>query len=88
MDKMVKVKVFLPVGVCSCSLTGFLGNIYEAVKKHRDNIEYSEDTIISRAAQDMGIKSKGVLVGSRFLEGNISTARIENAILAELSGGT
>ena len=88
MDKKVKVKVFLPVGVCSCSLTGFLGNIYEAVKKHRDYVEYSEDTIISRAAQDMGIKSKGVLIGSKFLEGNVSTAKIENTILAELSGAT
>jgi len=85
LSKKVKVKVFLPVGVCSCSLTGFLGSIYQAVGKYRDIVEYSEDTVISRTAQEIGVRSQGVLVGAQYLEGNVSAAKIESAILAEIS---
>ena len=85
MSEKVKVKVFLPVGVCSCSLTGFLASIYQAVGKYKDIVEYSEDTVISKSAQKIGVRSQGVLVGSQYLEGNVSAAKIKSAILAESS---
>ena len=85
MSEKVKVKVFLPVGVCSCSLTGFLASIYQAVGKYKDIVEYSEDTVISKSAQKIGVRSQGVLVGSQYLEGNVPAAKIESAILAEIS---
>ena len=79
------VKVFLPVGVCSCSVSGFLRRVYEAVRKYRDVVEYSEDLADSSAAKDIGVSWQGVLVGSRYIEGNVSTAELENAIQQELA---
>ncbi len=79
------MKVFLPVGVCSCSLTGFLEHIYEAVNIYKDIVEYSEDIATSNAAKEVGVGRQGILVGSQYLEGNVSASKIESAILAELS---
>jgi len=81
----VAVKVFLPVGVCSCSVSGFLKRVYEAVRKYRDVVEYSEDLANSKTAKDIGVSWQGVLVGSRYIEGNVSTAELENAIQEELA---
>ncbi|MHA1970465.1 MAG: hypothetical protein ACTSXE_01300 [Candidatus Thorarchaeota archaeon] len=85
MSEKIKVKVFLPVGVCSCSLTGFLASIYQAVGKYKDIVEYSEDSVISNTAKDLGVRSQGVLVGSQYLAGNVPAAKIESVILAEIS---
>ena len=82
----VTVKVFLPVGVCSCSQTSFLGRIYEAVKKYRDIVNYEEESAGSDAAKKAGITYRGVLIGSRLLQGNPTTGQIEAAILAEANG--
>lgn len=88
MSEKVVVKVFLPVGVCSCSVSGFLGRIYEAVRKHRDIVEYSEDLANSQTAKDLGVSWQGVLVGSQYFEGNVSTAVLESAIQEELAKNT
>lgn len=85
MSEKVKIKVFIPVGVCSCSLTGFLGSIYEAVSKYKDVVEYSEDIATSKAAENIGVSRQGILVGSQYFEGTVPTARIESAILKEMS---
>ena len=85
MSNKVLVKVFLPVGVCSCSISGFLGRIYEAVRKYRDVVEYSEDIATSKSAKEVGVAWQGVLVGSQYFEGNVTTAVLESAILEELS---
>lgn len=85
MSEKVVVKVFLPVGVCSCSVSGFLRRVYEAVRKHRDSVEYSEDLADSKTAKDLGVSWQGVLVGSQYFEGNVSAARLESAIEEELA---
>ncbi|TFG28828.1 hypothetical protein EU527_16785 [Candidatus Thorarchaeota archaeon] len=85
MSEKISVKVFLPVGVCSCSITGFLGRIYEAVKKYRDAVDYSEDIATSRMAKEVGVMRQGVLVGSKYFEGNVTAANLESAILEELA---
>ncbi len=79
------VKVFLPVGVCTCSVSGFLGRVYEAVRKYRDAVEYSEDLANSKTAKEIGVSSYGLLVGSQYFEGNVSTAKLESAIQEELA---
>ncbi|MHA1769517.1 MAG: hypothetical protein ACTSV3_06645 [Candidatus Thorarchaeota archaeon] len=70
---------------CSCSLTGSLGNIFEAVSKFKDVVEYSEDIAVSKAAEKIGVLRQGVLVGSRYFEGTVPTTKLENAILQEMS---
>lgn len=85
MNDKVSVKVFMPVGVCSCSLSSFLGNIYQAVGKHKDVVEYSEDIATSETARKVGVGSQGVLVGTQYFEGTISAEKLENTILHELS---
>ena len=85
MSGKVKVKVFMPVGVCSCSLTGFLGSIYEVVSKFKDVLEYSEDIAVSKVAEKIGVLRQGVLVGSQYFEGTVPAAKLENAILQEMS---
>ncbi len=84
MDRTVKVKVFLPTGVCSCSYVGFLGRIYSAVRKYSDIVDYYEDTADSPEARALGITYRGVVVGSRVLTGNVTEEQIEEAILAEI----
>lgn len=84
MTESIKVRVFLPVGVCSCSYVGFLGRIYEAIRKYSKFIDYSEDMANSKMAKQLGIRSRGVLVGSRVLGANITTEQVEEAIRAEL----
>lgn len=83
MTRKVTVRVFLPVGTCSCSQTGFLGRVYKAVSKHRDKIDYREDSAGSDAAKKAGVKYRGVLVGTRLLRSNPTAAQIEEAILTE-----
>jgi len=85
LSEKVVVKVFLPVGACSCSVSGFLGRIYEAVRKYRDIVEYSEDLANSKTAKELGVSWHGVLVGSQYFEGNVSTAKLESAIQEELA---
>ena len=75
----------MPVGACSCSLTGFLGSIYEAVSKFKDVVEYSEDIAVSKVAEQIGVLRQGVLVGSQYFEGTVPAAKVENAILQEMS---
>lgn len=82
--QLVPVMVFLPAGVCSCSHTAFLGHVYEAVKKHKDIVDYSEHTTDSETAHKFGIKYRDVVVGTQPLGGNPSSADIENAILNEV----
>ncbi len=82
--KIVNVRVFLPVGVCSCSYVGFLGRIYEAMRKYADVVDYSEDISTSEAAKQLGIRFRGVQVGSRVFKENVTTEQIEEAIRAEL----
>ncbi len=84
MSASVKVKVFLPVGVCSCSYVGFLGRIYAAIKKYSDVVEYYEDTILSETARELGIRTQGVQIGSKVFKGNVTTEEVEEAIRAEL----
>jgi len=84
--RKVRVKVFLPVGVCGCSQTSFLGRVYEAVKNHRDIVDYEEESAGSDAAKRAGVTYRGVAVGHRLLQGNPTTAEIEEAILAEANG--
>lgn len=82
----VTVRVFLPVGVCGCSQSSFLARIYEAVKNHRDIVDYEEESAGSDAAKRAGVTYRGVLVGHRLLQGNPTTGQIEEAILAEADG--
>lgn len=82
-SRTVKVRVFLPVGVCGCSQTDFLARTYEAVRKHRDIVDYGEDSAGSEAAKRAGVTYRGVLIGRRLLQGNPTADQIEEAILAE-----
>ncbi len=84
MSEKISVMVFMPVGVCSCSQTGFLGRIYDAVKKYRDSIAYREYSAESELAKQYGVGYRGVVVGTKSLGPNPSTATIEAAILKEI----
>ncbi len=80
----IQVIVFMPVGVCGCSQTGFLGRVYEAVSKYRDVVAYREDSAESKAAKRYGVGYRGVVVGTKSLGSNPTTAKIEEAILKEI----
>lgn len=79
----IPVMVFNAVGVCGCSQTGFLGRIYEAVKKHRSAVDYKEYSADSEVAKKYGVSYRGVVVGNKLLGNNPTAARIEEAILQE-----
>lgn len=84
MSDRIPVMVFMAVGVCSCSQTGMLGRVYEAVRKHRDVVDYREHSADSEIAKRFGIKYRGVVVGAKNLGSNPTAARIEEAILKEM----
>jgi hypothetical protein len=73
----------MPVGTCSCSQTGFLGRINEAVSKYRSIIEYKQDSAGSEEAFRLGIRYRAVRVGNKILKSNPTAQRIEEAIVAE-----
>ncbi|MHA2424374.1 MAG: hypothetical protein ACXAEF_06275 [Candidatus Thorarchaeota archaeon] len=83
MSDKVKVTVFMPVGTCSCSQTGFLGRINEAVSKYRAIIEYNQDSAGSEEALRLGINYRAIRVGNKILKSNPTADRIENAIITE-----
>lgn len=80
---MISVKVFLPVGVCGCSLVEFLAPIYNAIRKYDDILEYAEYPAIGEEAKKFHIEQRGVVVGSILLGSSPTSASIEEAILAE-----
>ncbi len=82
--KKVRVTVFLPAGVCSCSQSSFLSRVYAAVQKHWDLVEYREASAESEEAKSVGISYRGVLVGNRVLQMNPTTDMIDAAILEQL----
>jgi hypothetical protein len=84
LPQKIPVIVFLAVGVCGCSQTGFLGRIYEAVKKYSGDVEYKEYSAGDKTAAEYGIRYRGVVVGKRSLGTNPTAAEIEKAILREL----
>ncbi len=84
MSDKIPVMVFMAVGVCSCSQTGLLTRVYEAVRKYRDVVEYKEYSADSDTAKKFGIDYRGVVVGNKSLGTNPTTARIEEAILEEI----
>jgi hypothetical protein len=79
----VKVTVFMPVGMCSCSQTGFLGRINEAVSKYRGIIDYKQDSAGGEEALRLGISYRAIRVGTKILKSNPTAERIEDAIVAE-----
>lgn len=83
-EEKVIVKIFLPSNMCSCSQTGFLGRIYEVVSKYRQFIAYSEASADSEQAKKYGVTYRGVLIGSKMLRGNPTSAVIEAALLGAL----
>ncbi|MDH4212404.1 MAG: hypothetical protein OEV85_00630 [Candidatus Thorarchaeota archaeon] len=84
MSDLIPVMVFMPVGVCGCSQTGFLGRIYDAVKKYRELVDYREYSAESEQAKQFRVGYRGVVVGSHSLGANPSTAAIEAAIVREI----
>ncbi|MFW9910587.1 MAG: hypothetical protein ACFFEF_18690 [Candidatus Thorarchaeota archaeon] len=84
MSSKVPVMVFMAVGVCGCSQTGFLGRVYDAVRKHRDYVDYKEYSADSETAKRFGIGYRGVVVGTISLGSNPTAGRIEEAIHTEL----
>ncbi|MFW9968272.1 MAG: hypothetical protein ACFFEA_14040 [Candidatus Thorarchaeota archaeon] len=84
MSDKIPVMVFMPVGVCGCSQTGFLGRVYEAVRKYRDAVAYREYSAESEVAKRYGVGYRGVVVGTKSLGSNPSTAKIEEAIIKEI----
>ena len=84
LSQKIPVLVFLAVGVCGCSQTGFLGRIYEAVQKYSGDVDYREYTAADETATKYGIRYRGVVVGNRLLGTNPTAAEIERAILKEL----
>ncbi len=80
----VQLLVFMPVGVCGCSQTTFLGRIYGSVKKYREYIDYKEYSTESELAKQFNISFRGVVVGERSLGSNPTQSSIEGAILKEI----
>lgn len=84
MSNKIPVMVFMPVGMCGCSQTAFLGRIYDAVRKYRESIDYSEYSAESELAKQYRVGYRGVVVGFKSLGTNPSAAQIEDAIVKEI----
>ena len=84
MSEKVSVMVFMAAGVCGCSQTGFLGRVYEAVRKYRDVVDYNEHSAESEIAKQYGVSYRGVVIGSQLVGSNPTVAKIEEAILQEM----
>ncbi|UCE08968.1 MAG: hypothetical protein JSW61_08205 [Candidatus Thorarchaeota archaeon] len=85
MSDKVLVMVFVAMGVCGCSQSGFLGRIYEAIRKYRNIADYREYQADSDIAKKYGIGYCGVVVSSKSVGSNPTTAKIEEAILKEIN---
>ena len=83
MSNKVRVTVFMPVGVCSCSQSGFLGRITEAISKYKSVIDYTQDSAGSEEAIRLGIRYRAIQIGTKLLKSNPTAAQIENAIISE-----
>jgi len=84
MSERVRVMVFMPVGVCACSQTAFLGRVYQAMRKYIDCIDYQEYSAGSEVAKRYKIQYRGVVVGEKLLGSNPTQSSIEEAILGEI----
>ncbi|MHA1780058.1 MAG: hypothetical protein ACTSYL_04215 [Candidatus Thorarchaeota archaeon] len=84
MSDKIPVIVFMPIGVCACSQVDFLGRIYQAVRKFQDVVDYREYTAASEVAKRYGIDYRGVVVGSKNIGNNPTSAMIEKSILEEI----
>jgi hypothetical protein len=81
----IPVIVYRAVGMCSCSQSGFLGRISEAITPFREFISYREDSAGCEEAIRSGIRYRAIVVGSRVLKSNPTKKEIEEAIRAEAS---
>ncbi len=75
--------MFMAVGQCSCTQTGFLARINEAVSRHRNIIDYTQESAGSEEAIRLGIGYRAIQVGERLLKSNPTAAQIEEAIISE-----
>ncbi len=81
----IPVVVYKAVGMCSCSQSGFLGRIAEAIAPYREFITYKEDSAGCEEAIRAGIRYRAIVVGSKVLKSNPTKKEIEDAIIAEAS---
>ena len=81
----IPVVVYKAVGMCSCSQSGFLGRIAEAIAPYRRFITYREESAGSEEAIRSGIRYRAIVVGSKILKSNPTKKEIEDAIVSEAS---
>ena len=81
----IPIVVYKATGMCSCSQSGFLGRIAEAIAPYRDLITYKEESAGCEDAIRAGIRYRAIVVGSKKLGSNPTKKEIEDAIIVEAS---
>jgi hypothetical protein len=76
----VKVEIFIPAGVCSCSIAPFMSSIWQVLIKYRSAIDYQLRENDSPEARKYGISMSGVVINGTVKLENFSIEELENAI--------
>ncbi len=84
MNEKVQIRAYLPVGVCSCSQSGFLERINKAIQSFSDEVEFSVYSAADASAKEYGVGYRGVVIGRRCIGVNPTIEQIESAIRNEL----
>lgn len=76
----IKVEVFIPVGVCGCSITEFIERIWQVLGGYQSDIEYSVMENDSPEAEKYGVSTRGVVINGIVKLENFGIEELERAI--------
>lgn len=76
----VKVEVFIPAGVCGCSIASFMDGVWQVLTKYQSAVEYNLRENNSPEARKYGISTRGVVINGTIKLENFSLEELETAI--------
>ncbi|PWI48113.1 hypothetical protein CEE45_08085 [Candidatus Heimdallarchaeota archaeon B3_Heim] len=57
-----KIEVFSPAGVCGCSFSAWIGNVWDILMKYKDQLEIESLTSDSSRAHELGVGGRTVVI--------------------------
>ena len=76
----VKVEVFIPAGVCSCSIAPFMNAIWQVLAKYQSVVDYYVMENDSPEAKKYGVSTRGVVINGTVKLENFSIEELESTI--------
>ena len=76
----IKVEVFIPAGVCSCSVAPFMNMIWQVLTKYRSAVDYYLMENDTPEAKKYGISAQGVVINGMVKLEDFRIEELESAI--------